>query len=93
MADEPQYNAKCPFCGEESLVATVQAVNDNVPLKPGDYDFDEGDPSDTEILQITCISCKREDIDRTHYFNHGPDGDPCDCNEPIPVHLDAEEER
>ena len=75
----PQYNANCPFCGEESLLGTVQAVNTHVPLYPDDYDFDAGTPSETEMTQITCTSCGRDDIDRNHYFAHGPNGDPCDC--------------
>ena len=78
---DEQYNATCPYCGEESLVGTVQATNSNVPLLAADYDFDGGTPESTEIIEVKCTSCGRDDIDRNHYFAHGPDGDPCDCVE------------
>lgn len=77
---DPQYNAECPHCGEVSLAGTVQAVNEQVPFHPGDYDFNEGVPVDTEILEIHCSNCLKE-VARTHYFDHGPNGVPCDCAE------------
>ena len=93
MAFEPQYNANCPYCGQQTLVATAQAENSNIPLMPTDYDFDEGTPEGTEITEIKCTSCGRSDILRSHYFDHGPEGEPCDCNEPITVHLEGGEEQ
>lgn len=78
--DDPQYNANCPFCGEESLEATIHAVNEHVPLRAGDYDFDEGVPTGTEMLEVICTKCLKE-VDRSHYFDHGAGGVPCDCVE------------
>ena len=77
---DPKYNANCPFCGEESLLGTVQAVNEQVPFLPGNYDFDEGVPVDTEILEMHCSNCLKE-VYHTHYFDHGEGGIPCDCAE------------
>ena len=77
---EPQYNPNCPFCGGD-IWARVEMVNTGVPLRVDGYRPDEGDPESTEITQVTCVQCGRDDIPPRHYFDHGPDGEPCDCVE------------
>ena len=77
---DPLYNPNCLFCGG-ALWATVEMVNTGVPLGVDGYRPDEGDQESVEITEVTCTKCGRDDIHPGHYFDHGPDGEPCDCVE------------
>lgn len=75
-----EFNPKCPFCGEEMLKAVVVMTDSEVPLTAEGPTYEEGIPEDSEVTSITCGACGLG-VDPHHYYEHGEEGEPCDCNE------------
>lgn len=75
-------DAKCPFCGQYALYASIREQWAHVPLHDDGHDLHEGTRVESEILQIICHGCNRE-VEVAHYFGH--DEDPCDCAQEVDV--------
>ena len=75
----PDFNAMCPFCGEESLRGNVQETHMTVPLYGDGYSTLDGHQVENEVVYVECSSCKRS-IDPNHYLLHVIEVT-CDCLE------------
>ena len=73
----PDFNATCPFCGENSLKGSVMATWFNIPLNEDGYAVLNGSMLDQDLTEITCSACNRP-VNLEHYLLHEIEV-PCDC--------------
>ena len=64
-------NPKCPYCGEESLRASVTATYTNIPIRRDGYSLMDGTLQEDEIREITCLDCKKA-VPAEHYYEESP---------------------
>jgi len=83
MSYTDDFNATCPYCGQDTLVATVMSRDAAVPLRPDGYDPTEGEPIEAELESIRCTGCGKG-VPAEHASHTENNGWECDCNQTIP---------
>lgn len=78
-----QFNATCPFCGEQALFGVVTITTSDVPLEDWGIQAENGQPETCSIKDIVCDACHKAVCD-AHFENHDTmGGTPCNCREEV----------